>query len=62
MLTTEKPSQYLDKSMDFFGKFCSLLKQQTTDTEECIDHPLLKKILSHLIKVSLFLVYIYLDC
>lgn len=41
--------------MDFFGKFCSLLKQRKGNENDCDDHPLLADIFSHLLQVSFYL-------
>lgn len=52
MLAIEKSTSYLEKSMDFFGKFCSLLKPKNMGTDdEGLDHPLLVDIFSYLLQV-----------
>lgn len=59
MLGVEKSTQYLEKSMDFFGKFCSLLKPKNMGNDDGLDHPLLVDIFSYLLKVSVVPTLVY---
>lgn len=62
MLGTEKSTEYLEKSMDFFGKFCSLLKLKNMgNDDEGLDHPLLVDIFSYLLQVCYTLINIYIS-
>lgn len=54
IITVEKSTHYLEKSIEFVGYFCSLLKPTTDNNNEYVDHQLLKEILSHLLKVWYF--------
>lgn len=60
MLGTEKSTEYLEKSMDFFGKFCSLLKPKNMgNDDEGLDHPLLVDIFSYLLQVCYTFINIF---
>lgn len=49
-LLAEK-SNFLHNSLEFLGKFCSILKFEGNNGDEDVDHPVLENIVSLLLEV-----------